>query len=216
MNKVFYTITILLLISLTSCRFWGVRGSGDFDSELRDVEEFTEIEIHGGAFNVDVHVGEETEVEVAGDDNLLKYIETYVRGNTLIVDTRKELNPRESLKITISTPTLEGFDASGASDIWIEGLNESRFYFSMSGACSVEAEGEVDRFKLSISGAGDVDARRVHAKEVTVSLSGAASADVYASESIDASVSGVGSVDFWGDPKYVDTDVSGIGSINER
>lgn len=214
-RKTLFTITILFLISLTSCRFWGVRGSGSVEIDNRDVEEFEEIEI-SGAYEVDITVGEERSVEISGDDNLLKYIDTYVRGNTLIVESRKELRPRHGILVKITTPELEVLSLSGASDIFIEGLDEGRFYIDMSGACSVEAEGIVGTFKLELSGAGSVDARHLRAEDVTVDLSGASSASVYASNSLDASISGVGSVDYYGNPEYVDTDISGIGSINRR
>ncbi|MBU1098851.1 MAG: DUF2807 domain-containing protein [Bacteroidetes bacterium] len=214
-SKGLLTITIILLISLTSCRFWGVRGSGDIESEKREVNDFQEIEI-SGAYEVDIFVGEKTGVELSGDDNLLKYIDTYVRGNTLVIESRKDLKPRKGIKIKITTPELEVLSLSGASDVFIEGLDEGRFYLDMSGACSIEAEGIVGTFKLELSGAGSVNARHLKAEDVVVSISGASSASVYASNSLDASVSGVGSVSYYGDPEYVDTDVSGIGSINRK
>jgi hypothetical protein len=75
---------------------------------------------------------------------------------------------------------------------------------------------EVDRLRAELSGAGNIDARELKAKEVRVSVSGAASADVYAKEYLDASVSGVGSIDYYGNPAKVKTDVSGVGSISRK
>ena len=58
--------------------------------------------------------------------------------------------------------------------------------------------------------------KRLRARRVSISVSGAASADVYAREYLDASVSGVGSIDFYGNPDKTNTSVSGVGSITRK
>jgi hypothetical protein len=67
-----------------------------------------------------------------------------------------------------------------------------------------------------MSGAGELDAKELHAYNVNVSISGAARADVYATEHLEASVSGAGNVNYYGDPKDVSEDTSGAGSISKK
>lgn len=75
---------------------------------------------------------------------------------------------------------------------------------------------KVDDLKIRVSGAGDADTRKLKAKHVDISVSGAGDAEVFASKSIRARVSGVGSIDYYGDPEENETRVSGIGSIKRK
>ncbi len=47
-------------------------------------------------------------------------------------------------------------------------------------------------------------------------MSGAGEAKVYASESFEGRVSGVGNIDYWGDPEHEKTRVSGLGNITKK
>ncbi len=208
-------LLILLFISLLGCRGFGVRGSGNLEDEPRDIEDFSKIEV-GGAFNVQVTVGEPTSLVISTDDNLLKYIRTRVVGNTLEIDTKKDLNPKTDLKIKITTPELVSIESSGANSVDIDGISCERFSVELSGAGNIDLEGSANSIRVDISGAGSVDAKHLIAEKAKVDLSGASSAKIYASESIDVDVSGVGTVDFYGDPENVKSDISGIGSINRK
>ena len=212
--KILLILTVFV-ISLSGCRFWGVRGSGDIETEDREVEEFSAIET-SGAFEVNVKVGREQHVTVTADDNLLKYIVTKVRGGKLILDSKRDLNPRRGIIVDIEVRDLESVEASGACNIYVSGINSDHFEVSMSGASDIDLVGRTDKFYVGLSGAGSVRARDLIAKNVKVDISGAANATVYAEESLDAGVSGVGSVDYYGDPDRVISDVSGVGSINRK
>ena len=206
---------LLIILAASSCRFWGVRGSGDIEYEFREVENFSRLEI-AGAFTVKVIVGEEPRLEISADDNLLKYITTRVSGDKLVIESRKSLSPRRGIKIRISTRNLESLEASGASTIDVEGIKGESFTLDVSGAGSLNLQGETKTLKADMSGAASLKARDLRAEKVKIEISGASSAKVFASEAITAEVSGVGSVDFYGDPKTVKTNVSGIGSIKRK
>lgn len=62
----------------------------------------------------------------------------------------------------------------------------------MSGAGNVAATGNVERVEAEISGAGDLDFSDLVAEIATIEISGAGDVRIYASESLDASVSGAG------------------------
>jgi len=208
-------LILILFAALTGCKVWGVRGSGDIESETRNIEEFTSLDI-GGAFCVKVIVGRDASLKISGDDNLLKYVRTRIKGDRLIIDTKKDIRPREDMKLYITTNELEELSSSGANDILVKGIDSERFTIDLSGAGNIVAVGNADKVEIEISGAGNIDTRELYAEEVVVSLSGACNADVYASEYLDAQVSGVGNIDYYGDPEDTDLDVSGIGSINRK
>ena len=73
----------------------------------------------------------------------------------------------------------------------------------ISGASIVEMSGETVALDLDMSGASKVDTESLHATRVKISLSGAGKATVFASEDLNADVSGAGIVIYTGDPKTV-------------
>lgn len=209
------SVVLLLAIVLSGCGFWGVRGNGRVREDSRMIQDFQRLEA-GGAFSIRVNVGPEPSLRISAEENLLNYIRTRVKGNTLVIDTRKSISPRREILIEITTPRLRAIEASGANNIEVEGINETDFSIELSGAGNIDLKGEVDKLRAELSGAGNIDAKELIAKEVRIYVSGAASADVYAKEYLDASVSGVGSIDYYGNPAKTKTDVSGVGSISRK
>ena len=213
-TKLISTVLLLAFV-LSGCGFWGVRGNGKIRDESRKVAEFRKIEA-GGAFSIHVKVGPATSIKISAEENLLGYIRANVKGNTLVLDTRKNISPRKQILIEITTPYLTDIEVSGANDIEVEGINETEFDVDLSGAGNIHLIGEVEKLRAELSGAGNINARELKAKEVLISVSGAASADVYATKYLDASVSGVGSIDYYGNPEKTRTNVSGVGSITRK
>ena len=86
----------------------------------------------------------------------------------------------------------------------------------MSGAGSLTASGETEAAEISLTGAGSVDAKGLHAKDARVSSTGVGSLDVYATGQLEARATGVGEINYFGNPTVVKRQATGIGSINER
>lgn len=212
----FISMIILAGILVTGCSYWGgVRGNGKIKSETRKITEFNKIEA-SGAYSIKVVVGEQPSIKIKAEENLLPLIRTYVKGKRLIIDNKKNLSPRKELLIEITTNELISIECSGANDITVNGIDTDRFEVDLSGAGSIELNGESDQFYGDLSGAGNINARNLISNKVYISVSGAASASVYAKEFLDASVSGVGSIEYFGDPKETKSNVSGIGSITRK
>lgn len=206
-------LLILLLVSLVGCRNWsGIKGSGDVDEESRQIEEFERLDV-SGAFDVRVTLGEEPSLKISGDDNLLKYVKVRNKGDRLVISTRKNINPREDMRITITNPSLRRLSVSGANSVKMRNIDTEEFQADISGACSVDLSGDSERFRVDMSGASNLDAERLITKKVRIDCSGACNAEVYASESIQADVSGVCSIKYSGNPVKTDLDASGVSSI---
>lgn len=215
MKTRFILAILTIFIAFYGCSVWGVRGNGRIKDQNRNVSEFNRIDA-GGAFTIKVEVGKAPSVRIAAEENLLGYIRTSVKGNTLVIDTKKNLSPRKEIKILITTPSLSYIEASGANDIRIIGIKGDSFEANLSGAGTLDLSGEAKRFDADLSGAGTINAKDLIARNVSISVSGAASAEVFAKETLDASVSGVGSISYYGNPENTKTTVSGVGSINRK
>lgn len=211
-------IILILLIAaslFSGCSVWGVRGNGKIKNQKRDVAEFSRIEA-GGAFSIRVVVGKPVSLKISAEENLLPLIKTSVSGKTLHIGSKKNLSPRKEIILEITTPTLRSIDVSGANNVHVKNIDTEEFDVELSGAGNIDLDGIVDKLSAELSGAGNIDARYLKANEVYISVSGAASADVFAKRYLDASVSGVGSIDYYGDPEKTKTNVSGVGSITRK
>lgn len=216
MKKLITTTALFSLILISACGYMGgVRGSGDITEEIRDIDEFTKLDV-SGAYTVRVTLGEVPSLKITGDNNLLKYVITKTKGDRLIIESRKNLKPRSEIKILITTYSLNELDASGANNIKIRRIDTEYFDAEISGACSVELFGDTEKFNVSLSGASNLEAEELRAQHVKIECSGVSNADVYASKSIKAEVSGVSNIDFYGDPDDVKTNISGVSSIDRK
>lgn len=216
MKKNLLVTAMILLFLATSC--WhgrGVRGSGIIDEEVRQTSDFTMIELNG-AYSVEIEQADENKITIIAEDNILPLVKTKVRGDKLIIENKRSISPREEIIVKIKVKKLERLESSGANDVYATKIECDRFDVDMSGASSIELEGKVDIFNIDLSGAGSIKAKDLIANEVRIDLSGASSASVYAKKKIRGDLSGVGSIDYYGDPEDVDVNKSGLGSITRK
>ncbi|GJQ63576.1 MAG: hypothetical protein SCALA702_26290 [Melioribacteraceae bacterium] len=210
MKKITFSILFLFLISLSN--LMAISG----DQEERKLSEFSDIEI-SGAFTVKIIVGEEQEVIVeTKDPDHLDNVITKVKGSSLIVEMEKSWFQDFEAKIFVKVKKLETIQSSGANSIKVRGIDTDRFKLSNNGAGSIDLEGKADYVLFSVSGAASIDAKDLKAEDVKINISGAANASVYASESVSGDVSGVANLNYYGNPRHVDVDDSGMGSVNRR
>ncbi len=76
-------------------------------------------------------------------------------------------------------------------------------------------DGKADEQEINILGSGTYQAQNLRSKESTIDVAGAGSAVVNVSEELDAEISGVGSVEYIGDPT-VKQDVNGAGQVSKQ
>jgi hypothetical protein len=208
---------MVLLLIVGGCKFGGnhVKGSGAMKLEKRDVPVFSSIEV-SGAYEVEIVAQKSQSLEVEGDDNLLPLIKTEVNDGVLHIYNEKGFNTKNKLRVRITVQNMEGINTSGASDINVSGVKTDDVDIDASGASNIKIAGETKGFRVDMSGAGELDAKELHAQSAVVHISGAAQADVYATEALAAKVSGAGTLNYYGNPKNVEEDSSGAGSISKK
>jgi hypothetical protein len=234
----------LLLLALPalllSCNhFLGkrVRGDGNVQTQDRPVNEFKNIEV-GGAAKVFVSQGDHSSIKVEVDENLQQYVEVSQEGNKIIVRERRgfNLDPTGDLKIFVTAPVYNSIDVSGACDIigqtkisnpenlemHISGAGDMKMEVDapnlaaeVSGSGSIDLKGQTKSVDLELTGAAHAHCFELLAENTKVDISGAGSAEVFASVRLDAQVSGAGNVDYKGNATTVDQHVSGAGSVHK-
>jgi Putative auto-transporter adhesin, head GIN domain len=193
----------------------GIQGSGDLKTEKRDLSDFKGVKV-SGVFQVEITVQDNFEVQIEADDNLLEYIETEVDGDNLEISTNKRISSKNPLIVKIGAPNIDDIDASGAAKISISNLNNDVLKIDLSGATTLTAAGITKNLEIDLSGASRVDAANLKAENVTVESSGASKADVFASNLLDADLSGASGVTYSGSPKDLIKKVSGASCIKEN
>jgi hypothetical protein len=189
----------------------GVIGSGTKTSELRQLEPFTRIEIRGAA-NADVVVGQPQSVTVEADDNILPIIETYVRGDTLVISNKDNYRPKTPVMVRVVVPELAGASVSGSGTVRATGIKTSAFAIDIRGSGNVTTQGTADSISIDLSGSGNIDASQFAARQADVNLSGSGNVNLCADDSLRVKLAGSGNVEYKGKPR-VNAHVSGSGNV---
>jgi Putative auto-transporter adhesin, head GIN domain len=192
-----------------------LRGSGVTASETRVVPAFGGVTLAGAA-DVTMDVGGDQRVVVHADDNLLPLITTEVENGMLVISQTEPFDAATPTRVEVTAPSLDTLRLSGAGDLTMEGSDLERLDVSLTGAGTLRCSGSVERLDLMLSGAGDLELEGFVASDVRAMLSGAGNIVVNATRSLDAKVSGVGTISYAGDPAEVKRAVMGPGAIVER
>ncbi len=188
-------------------------GSGVPATQSREVSAFDSVELAGGN-NVVVHIGGTQSVVVKADDNLLSRVTTKVQSGTLVIgNTPGGLTTKSPMSVVVTVPTLSELTLAGGGNIVVDGLKTESLTVTLSGSGNVTGSGTAASLGVTLSGSGNVWFTQLVADKVHAVLSGSGNIFVAASESLDASVPGSGTIDYAGNPQHVTKSVTGSGAI---
>ena len=139
-------------------------------------------------------------MEITAPDNYIELYQLESDHAELNIDfTRHGINIQaKQVRIKIYTNDLTKIHNSGAANIWMEKLDTDKIEILNSGVGEIRVSGITDDAKLVCSGVGSIDAEHLKALNVVANVSGVGSITCHASESIEGSVSGVGSLKYAG------------------
>ena len=233
-------LLIIVAFLLNSCIIdgWdnGISGNGNVEEESRDVSGFTGVHASTG-IDVFISEGKDFDVKVVADENLLEVILTELNGNMLVIKTdRVNIRSAKSKKVYVTLPKLKELKISSAGDckgmtpFSCENLN-----ISISSAGDLKLDVEADRIDINISSsgdatltgrtgvldanlssAGDLHAFELIADEVSVDVSSAGDARVFATEEISMNASSAGNVYYKGEAEIVHSRSSSAGDIIKK
>src|SRR5579864_4233744 len=216
-----HNVRALLLMSCSvisgACILDSVAGSGKITTEPKTVSGFSAVSLSGSGQVTIEQTGTES-LTVTTDDNLLPYIKTDVKGNTLELgfkDSMTYLRPTRGIVFRLTVKKLEGLVISGSGKADAKGLDPDHLRIEISGSGEVLAQGTTNDLDLSISGSGGYRGEDMRSKRTTIDISGSGGAVIATSETLKANVSGSGSIEYIGDPQ-VTQHVSGSGSVHRR
>lgn len=168
-----------------------------------DLRDFDAIEI-SGAYKLDVIVGEDFSIELAGPAEEMSRVEATLKNNALVLGSKRKIRgDHKGVKAVVTMPALNRISVSGVADADVSGVKAADFKLDLSGVGEVNIAGACDKLVARVSGVGEIDAQSLQCKAVDVKVAGVGEARVYASESVSAEVSGMGGITVYGAPKIV-------------
>lgn len=231
---------IVMSIAVGSCYIdgWnrGISGNGNVVKEERSISGFTGVHVSSGV-DVTLSEGNDFEVIVEADENLMEAILTEKQGNMLVVKTdRVNIRHARSKKVHVTLPELEELKISSAGDC--EGqtpfqCDDLKLGISSAGDLSLEVEadrivldisssgdariaGSANELDASLSSAGDLYAYDLVAKNVKVNVSSAGGARVHATEEISMNASSAGNIYYKGEARVLHSRSSSAGDIVKK
>lgn len=237
MKKIFVS-AIILLVALTSVMAQvNVKGKGKVITKDRSTSEYERIYVKG-SFDVVLVSGEEGDLSIKGESNVIDHIKTEVIDGTLTISTKKGTNlyTKQAIVITVPIQHIEAVSLSGSGDIISKttikedefevsllgsgditlDVEATRLLSSISGSGDIDLKGSTNYLRTSIKGSGDFEANDLSSNITEVSITGSGDVSVNAQEFISAYISGSGDVVYSGNPEREKIEVSGSGDVTKR
>jgi len=213
MNK----ITLILIVAaalVAGCSHPGIKGDGMIKTEDRSITGFSKVVVAGG-YQIKWSSGKAA-LNISTDQNLLPLIKTAVSDNTLEIGSKENLAPSKSITIILSSGSLAEVQLVGGNSFKASAISGQDLKLESTGASDITVDGSVRNVEANLTGASKLNAKSLQTQTATVSLVGASDADVTVSDTLKVSITGAGSLTYSGNPKSVEKNVTGAGSIRQR
>jgi len=239
MRKQFFSGAFLLFmfsIMITSCGWRTVRGNGNITTSNRNEGNFKSVRA-GGSFDVYFSQGDQTEIRIEADENLMKYITTTVENGVLQIKTRRGVNirPSQDMKVYVKSPqfaevSLAGsgnmiaetkivstekikMSIAGSGDIKIAEVDAPKVEVHIAGSGKAQIGGNTKDVEIHVAGSGDVEMRELKAENAEINIAGSGNVWIYASMKLDVRVAGGGDIHYYGNPADIKSHMAGSGNL---
>lgn len=204
----------------------------DTDTRTYKVQPFTKIYLEG-AYKVILEQGKQPGLRIKTDEDNFQYIDVQSDSQSLSLKITKKHFDFDELILYITFTDLENLVIEGGISLETKGYVElNDFYLHVSGGASIEMNMKANKVKVigeggvkfefdgianeldaSFSGAGYFNAIDLKTRKCDINIEGAGAGSVYATEILNATISGVGKIRYKGDPQ-VYKKIEGIGIVS--
>ena len=219
LNRLLTTAILLFSVSMLIGQNWwggsGINGEGGIVTKTLNVKGFDEIGLGVGG-QVFISKGNQFNVKVEGQANIIELIETDVSGGKWSIKFSKKVKNFKDLKFHITMPEVRGLAIAGSGKIVGKDSFESsdKMDFSIAGSGTIIFMGSADNAKMSISGSGTVKAEDLKVNNCKVSIAGSGDCYIHAEDGLNVSIAGSGNVRYKGSPS-VKSSIAGSGNISK-
>jgi hypothetical protein len=207
--------------------------------ENRPIGKFSKVIVKTvGCYKV--HQAPVEQLIIHGNKDVLSRIRTQIRDDVLMITYNSDwldvlgislINP-EAIHFSISTPVLDEIVLHSISYLTMQGLTAERLTLSLDGPGSIklsdvqlshlqanltgvgaiEISGKAQSQIVNLSGAGTYKSANLESQNAQIHLSGVGSARVSVQKQLDVSLSGAGSVEYFGAPAITQK-ITGLGML---
>ena len=231
----------LAALLLNSCEpfFNCIDGNGISTTETRVVTEFYAID-NSTSIDIEVIADSVFSVEVTADENILNFVETYVRHGVLYIDTdyNRCFNSRGYMLVEVRMPELESIEQSGSGDMELYDFDCNYLEVNSSGSGDIDilnlycdnildiintgsgdisVQGKARRGDYLLNGSGDIIADDLRVDECYITSTGSGRVYCYVYDLLNVTISGSGDVYYSGpiDDKDIHEVNSGSGKLRK-
>ncbi len=215
-----------------------ITGSGKVTRVDRPVSGFSAVALEGSG-EVEITQGASESLSIEAEDNLLPLITSEVRDGVLRMDFnradwRDVIKPTKPIRFfvtlrdlgvldlggsgsihagTLQTPNLKVV-LSGSGDVMLDEFQGEALLATLDGSGNITAAGQTGRLEVTLTGSGKVDAGSLESQTALVSVGGSGDVTLWVRSQLDVSISGSGTVNYFGLPTVGKRDITGSGDIN--
>jgi hypothetical protein len=196
------------------------------------IQPFTKIHLEGG-YKVVLEQGAKPGLRIKTDEDNFQYIDVQSDSQSLSLKIKKKQFNFDQLVLYITFSELDQLIIQGGMDLETKGYVDLKdFYLRVEGGASIamnmkarnvkvvgeggvkfKLDGIADELDATISGAGYLDANEFKTRKTDCRIEGVGAAVVYATNTLYATIAGVGKIRYKGDPQ-VFKKVEGIGLVS--
>jgi hypothetical protein len=186
-------------------------------TQPRTVPAFHGIDL-AGVLAIEVTVGKPASVTISGDADLVDKVTTTVKDGVLVIKTpehrRDQHRRHRRLHAAVTAPDLSSLAITGTGTIKATGVANDRLAVDVPGTGALTVSGSTGALSVRLGGTGEVTGEDLAARDLVVDIDGTGSARLNATRSVDARITGTGSLDVHGHPSQVKKTVTGLGSVH--
>lgn len=219
-------LSLIVLLSLSGCFNISTQppdanqtivGSGKAQTERRTLPAFTGI-ITLLPVPTKVVCQEQQDVAITIDDNILPYIQTEVVDGKLRITTspnvKISINSSAS-QVIIKVPRTSSIESLGVGNIAVTNITGSTFEVHSSGSGNITLTGTTQHLTVNSTGNGVVTAKDLLAEQAKVNVMGIGNVQVYVSQRLEAIITGLGNITYFGNPSIVQRTIIGLGTVSK-
>ena len=224
---------VFTLFSLFSCNDLK---SDSNTSKTYDISEFTSLnlELIG---EVIYEQSDSTYLNVSGSSILIDALQVSDDNGALSIKLRnkQKFTGKKKLVVKVGSPHLSkvNFESIGTlrfknrfigdefsinnkdvGEIIIDDCQVEKFNLISKSIGSIKIKGTSNLTSINSVGLGEIDASEFKSKNVKVLSEGMENLSVYAENSIDITMKGLGNINYYGNPSEVNTDISKLGKVD--
>lgn len=232
------TAIFLLIFTTSSCMLdgFGIKGNRNVVSEHRKISsDFEGIKVSQG-ITVYLTQGNDTDLTVEADENIIDILITEVKGDVLHIYFDKNVNRAKARNVYLTAEDINNIRTSSGSHVKMENtlhaksmdlrsssgsgirgdFDVSKITCSTTSGANITISGSASFIGASASSGSHINARDLESKVSSADVSSGAGINLYAKDELTANASSGGNIGYYGNPEVVNKSKSSGGNISKR